>query len=77
MDVPPALFQGRIFRVKQAVQVTADGKRHLREVVRHPGAVAIVPLLDDGQDAMEMVRRGEIRDAKTMLGLLYYQLFRL
>ena len=43
------LFQGRLFRVERAVQTTPDGQRHLREVVRHPGAVVILPLLDDGR----------------------------
>jgi ADP-ribose pyrophosphatase len=43
------LFQGRRFRVERAVQTMADGSRHVREVVRHPGAVVILPLLDDGR----------------------------
>jgi ADP-ribose pyrophosphatase len=43
------LFQGQRFRVERAVQVTPDGARHLREVVRHPGAVVVLPLLDDGR----------------------------
>jgi ADP-ribose pyrophosphatase len=43
------LFQGRRFRVEQAVQISPDGTRHIREVVRHPGAVVILPLLDDGR----------------------------
>jgi ADP-ribose pyrophosphatase len=164
------LFQGQRFRVERAVQVTPDGVRHNREVVRHPGAVVILPLLDDGrlcllrnyrvavdqtlielpagtlepnedpaetarrelaeetgyragriehlitfymspgildermhlylaemlrpgptaleagediqpllytwEDALEMVRRGDVRDAKTLVGLLYYRTFR-
>jgi ADP-ribose pyrophosphatase len=164
------LFQGQRFRVERAVQVTPDGARHVREVVRHPGAVVILPLLDDGrlcfvrnfrvavdqtlielpagtlepdedpqetalrelaeetgyragriehlitfcmspgildermhlylaetlepgpmaleagedirpllctwEEALEMVKRGEIRDAKTLVGLLYYRTFR-
>ena len=43
------LFQGRRFRVEQAIQISPDGSRHIREVVRHPGAVVILPLLDDGR----------------------------
>ena len=49
MSNPNILFQGRRFRVEQAVQVTPDGVEHVREVVRHPGAVVILPLLDDGR----------------------------
>ena len=164
------LFHGRRFRVERAIQEMPDGSRHVREVVRHPGAVVILPLLEDGRvcfvrnyrvavgeslielpagtlepdedpaetalrelaeetgyragrleplitfcmspgildermhlflaeslkpgptaleagediqplicawpEALEMVRRGEIRDAKTLVGLLYYRLFR-
>lgn len=167
MSKPDILFQGRRFRVERAVQVSCDGVEHVREVVRHPGAVVILPLLDDGrvcfvrnyrvavgerlvelpagtlepgeeprvtaerelaeetgyragmmehlltfcmspgildetmhlyvakelragpmaleageeiepmlctwEEAMEMVRRGDIRDAKTLVGLLYYR----
>ena len=43
------LFQGRLFRVERAVQMMPDGSRHQREVVRHPGAVVILPLMDDGR----------------------------
>jgi ADP-ribose diphosphatase len=49
MSDPTILFQGHRFRVERAIQVTADGVEHLREVVRHPGAVVILPLLDDGR----------------------------
>jgi ADP-ribose pyrophosphatase len=43
------LFSGARFRVVQCVQVTPDGGQHIREIVRHPGAVTILPLLDDGR----------------------------
>jgi len=49
MNPPKPLFQGRRFRVEQAVQTTPDGAEHLREIIRHPGAVTILPLLDDGR----------------------------
>jgi ADP-ribose pyrophosphatase len=49
MNDSAILFQGQRFRVERAVQVTPDGVRHNREVVRHPGAVVILPLLDDGR----------------------------
>ena len=48
-DNPAILFQGRRFRVERVVQTTPDGCEHVREVVRHPGAVVILPLLDDGR----------------------------
>jgi len=49
MNDADLLFQGRRFCVERAVQVTSDGARHDREIVRHPGAVVILPLLDDGR----------------------------
>jgi ADP-ribose pyrophosphatase len=43
------LFQGTRFRVVRAAQTTPEGVERSREVIRHPGAVAILPLLDDGR----------------------------
>jgi ADP-ribose pyrophosphatase len=42
---PPLLVTAR-FRVEEVERVHADGSRSLRAVVRHPGAVAIIPLVD-------------------------------
>jgi len=49
MSDPELLFEGRRFRVERVIQTTPDGAEHLREVVRHPAAVTILPLLDDGR----------------------------
>ena len=49
MAEPPVLLQTRLFRVVRETLQTADGKEHIREIVRHPGAVAILPVLDDGR----------------------------
>lgn len=49
MNDPIVLFQGKRFRVEQVVQTTPDGVEHAKEVVRHPGAVTLLPLLDDGR----------------------------
>jgi ADP-ribose pyrophosphatase len=170
MSTPEVLFRGKRFCVERVVQTMPDQSRHVREVVRHPGAVVILPQLDDGRicfvrnyrvaveqtlielpagtlepgeppadtalrelaeetgyragrlqhlitfcmspgildermhlflaealepgplaleagediepllctwdEALEMVRRGEIHDAKTLVGLLYYRTFR-
>lgn len=51
------LLQARRFRVERAVQVTPDGVEHVREIVRHPGAVVILPLLDDGRLVFERIYR--------------------
>ena len=40
------LFQGRRFRVERVDWTAADGVPRTHEVIRHPGAVVILPLLD-------------------------------
>ncbi len=49
MNTPEVLYQAKRFRVERVTQESADGSRHARDIVRHPGAVTIVPLLDDGR----------------------------
>lgn len=49
MSESPVLLQTRLFRVTREVFRTDDGREHVREIVRHPGAVTIVPVLDDGR----------------------------
>jgi ADP-ribose pyrophosphatase len=61
------LFEGQRFRVERAVQVTPDGARHVREVVRHPGAVVVLPLLDDGRICF--VRNYRVAVAETLIEL--------
>jgi ADP-ribose pyrophosphatase len=43
------LFRGSRFRIERAVQTDPQGRQHVREIVRHPGSVAIIPILDDGR----------------------------
>ena len=49
MNEPQIVFQGIRFRVERTTQTGADGAEHVRDIVRHPGSVAIVPLLADGR----------------------------
>ena len=37
------------FRVERVTRRLADGRLHTHDVVRHPGAVVVVPVLDDGR----------------------------
>ena len=67
MSKPDILFQGRRFRVERAVQVTPDGVEHVREVVRHPGAVVILPLLNDGR--LCFVRNYRVAVDQTLIEL--------
>lgn len=44
-----SLLVGEKFRVERVRSTTPSGAKKTRDIVRHPGAVAVVPLLDDGQ----------------------------
>ena len=46
-------FAGRLVKVRVDTVRLADGSEARREVVGHPGAVAILPLLDDGRVILE------------------------
>ena len=45
-------FEGRLIGVQVDEVELADGRRTAREVVSHPGAVAVVPMLDGGRVVM-------------------------
>lgn len=49
MPEPEILFQAKRFRIERVLYPTSDGGTHSKEIVRHPGAVTILPLLDDGR----------------------------
>lgn len=43
------LLASRVFRVERVRFVDGAGREIVREVVRHPGAVTVVPVLEDGR----------------------------
>lgn len=43
------LLSARSFHVVRKVLVGPDRKEHVRQIIRHPGAAVILPLLDDGR----------------------------
>lgn len=47
------LFKGKFLHVKRDTIALTDGTHGSREYVVHPGAVVVVPLLDDGQVVLE------------------------
>lgn len=49
MSQTEVLLTASRFRVERLRTTLPDGRRFDREVVRHPGAVVILPLLDDGR----------------------------
>jgi ADP-ribose pyrophosphatase len=42
------LLECRIFRVVGKSTTGADGRQHAKQIIRHPGAVVVLPLLADG-----------------------------
>lgn len=54
-------WSGRIFNVDRLEVALPDGRRALRDVVRHPGAVAVVALTQEGQICL-------VRQYRTALG---------
>jgi len=47
------VFDGKLLKVHRDAVRLPDGSRGVREYIRHPGAVAIVPLFDDGRVLLE------------------------
>lgn len=46
------LYQGRIFALERMAYADAAGRALVHDVVRHPGAVTVIPVLDDGRLVM-------------------------
>jgi ADP-ribose pyrophosphatase len=46
MRTAKKLFQAKRFAVEEVEEVLSDGSRLIRNIVRHPGAVVILPLVD-------------------------------
>lgn len=49
MSDPKILFESKLFHVVEKFQETKTGKKLLRHVIEHPGAITILPVLDDGR----------------------------
>lgn len=47
------MFHGKLLSVRRDVVRLPDGSQGAREYIRHPGAVLIVPLFDDGRVLLE------------------------
>ncbi|MBA2672354.1 NUDIX hydrolase [Ramlibacter sp.] len=55
------VFQGSFLRVMRDTVRLPDGNTAQREYIQHPGAVVVVPLLDDGRMVMERQYRYPVR----------------
>jgi ADP-ribose pyrophosphatase len=59
------VFEGALLKVRRDVVRLPDGGHATREYIRHPGAVAIVPLFDDGSVLLERQFRYPHRRVST------------
>src|SRR6185295_8959524 len=64
---PELLLQAAKFRVVRETITTGRGKTKTREIVRHPGACVIVPLLDDGRVCL--IKNWRIAVGQTLIEL--------
>lgn len=59
------IFDGRVIRVERDTVRLPDGARATREVVRHPGAICVVPLTDKNEVLLReavQISRGDGND---------------
>jgi ADP-ribose pyrophosphatase len=61
------LLVTRRFRVVRRVETMPDGSLHVREIVDHPGAVTIIPILDDGRVCL--IRNFRVAVGRTLVEL--------
>jgi ADP-ribose pyrophosphatase len=64
---PEELLVTRIFRVVRHRELGPDGREHVKVTVQHPGAVTILPILDDGRVCL--IRNYRVAVGKTLVEL--------
>ena len=66
-DEPKLLFQASRFQVLERKQTLQDGQQVSRQVIEHPGAVTILPLLD--RNRVCLIRNFRVAVGKTLIEL--------
>jgi len=61
------LLSAKVFRVVAGVEIGADGRRHARQIIRHPGAAVVLPVLEDGR--VVLIRNYRIAVEQTLVEL--------
>ncbi len=62
---PKVMHTGPVFRVERHIRTGSDGSSVHTDIVRHPGAVAVVPILDTGR--LVMIHNHRISVEKPLL----------
>lgn len=57
------VYQGHFLHAKRDTVVLPDGSQSVREYIVHPGAVMVIPLLDDGRVVVERQYRYPVQRA--------------
>lgn len=47
------ILRGRLFDIYRLKVRLANGRESFREIIKHPGAIAVIPILDDGRILLE------------------------
>ena len=55
-------YEGHFLKVQRDTVRLPDGKQSTREYIRHPGAVVVLPLMDDGSVLLERQFRYPLRE---------------
>jgi len=65
------LLQCRIYHVERVTQKTPTGEKLTRDIVRHPGAVALVPVVpsNQGEDQICLINNYRVAVADTLVEL--------
>jgi ADP-ribose pyrophosphatase len=67
MDQDETLFAGQRFRVVRRTQSLPDGRQHERDVILHPGAVTVLPLVTPHE--VLLIRNFRLAVQETLLEL--------
>ncbi len=67
MSDSDVILRAKRFNVERVIQTAPDGTEHVREIVRHPGAAVILPLLDDGR--LVCIRNYRVAVDETLIEL--------
>lgn len=61
------VFQADRYQIERVHQQGPDGRQHTRDIVRHPGAVVLLPITEDGR--VVLIRNYRVSIDQTLLEL--------
>jgi len=67
MEKPEILLESRLFHIERLRPTSQTGQPLIRDIIRHPGAVVVLPILDDGR--VVLIRNSRIAVDRQLLEL--------